>query len=98
MAREWAYGLKYRSSRHRTQAVYRFEIDLWATSNLFKKGHRLRLDVSSSEFPLYELNPNTGTRITHDSSGHVVKADQTIYHDDAHRSRLILPRHPRQPA
>ena len=75
--------------------IYRLEIDLWATSNLFKKGHRIRLDVSSSEFPLYELNPNTGSRITQDASGHVVKAAQTIFHDDDHPSRLILPVIPR---
>ena len=49
--------------------AYRYEIDLWATSVLVKAGHRLRLHISSSEFPTYDLNPNTGARITHDDSG-----------------------------
>jgi putative CocE/NonD family hydrolase len=76
-------------------AAYRLEIDLWATSNLFKAGHRIRLQVSSSEYPTYELNPNTGRRITHDASGETVPATQTVLHDPRHPSRLILPVIPR---
>lgn len=75
--------------------VYRLEIDLWATSNVFGIGHRIRLDVTSSEFPLYELNPNTGKRITHDPTGVTVPATQRVYHDRSHPSRLILPVIPR---
>jgi putative CocE/NonD family hydrolase len=71
--------------------IYRFEIDLWPTSNVFKSGHRIQLYVSSSEFPTYELNPNTGARITHDASGHTVAATQYIHHDGRHPSRLLLP-------
>jgi putative CocE/NonD family hydrolase len=71
--------------------IYQFEVELWPTSNVFRTGHRIRLYVSSSEFPTYELNPNTGTRITHDASGHTVPATQHIYHDICHPSRLVLP-------
>lgn len=75
--------------------VYRYEVDLWATSNVFGIGHRIRLDVSSSEYPIYELNPNTGQRITHDPTGETVPAVQHVYHDRHHASRLILPIIPR---
>ena len=60
-------------------AAYRYEIDLVATSVLVKAGHRLRLDVSSSEYPTYELNPNTGGRITHDAE--TAPATQHVFHD-----------------
>jgi putative CocE/NonD family hydrolase len=71
--------------------AYRYNINLWATSNVFKAGHRIRLDVSSSAFPHLELNPNTGTRITHDASGKTIPAIQHIHHSQRHPSRLILP-------
>ena len=71
----------------------RHEIDLVATSVVIRSGHRLRLDVSSSEFPTYELNPNTGHRITHDSE--TAPATQHVFHDELHPSRLILPIIPR---
>jgi uncharacterized protein len=74
-------------------AAYRHEIDLCATSVLVKAGHRLRLDVSSSEYPTYELNPNTGRRITEDDE--VVTATQHVLHDALHPSRLVLPIIPR---
>ena len=73
----------------------RHEIDLWATSVVVEAGHRLRLDVSSSDFPLYDLNPNTGARITHDGSGETVQATQHVFHDEQRPSRLILPIIPR---
>jgi putative CocE/NonD family hydrolase len=73
--------------------VARHEIDLVATSVLIAPGHRLRLDVSSSIYPTFELNPNTGARIM--DSTEVAVADQTIRHDAAHPSRLILPIIPR---
>jgi hypothetical protein len=74
-------------------AAYRHEIDLVATSVLVKAGHRVRLDVSSSEYPTYEPNPNTGGRITHDAD--TVPATQHVFHDALHPSRLILPIIPR---
>jgi uncharacterized protein len=73
----------------------RHEIDLWATSVVVEAGHHLRLDVSSSDFPLYDLNPNTGARITHDGSGETVPATQHVFHDERRPSRLVLPIIPR---
>jgi uncharacterized protein len=71
----------------------RHEIDLVATSVLVKAGHRLRLDISSSEYPTFELNPNTGRRITDD--GEMATAIQHVFHDDDRPSRLIVPIIPR---
>ena len=73
--------------------IYRYEIDLWATSNVFKAGHRIRVYVSSSNFPRFNRNPNTGARNVHAEG--MVKATQTIYHDAAHPSALVLPVVPR---
>jgi uncharacterized protein len=73
--------------------AHRHTIDLVATSVVVKAGHRLRLDVSSSEYPTFELNPNTGRRITDDDE--VATATQTVFHDADHPSRLILPIIPR---
>jgi putative CocE/NonD family hydrolase len=64
-------------------------IDLGATSNLFKAGHRIRLEVSSSNFPRFDRNPNTGGVFGEDRD--VRSAEQQILHDAAHPSRLILP-------
>ncbi len=69
--------------------AYEYGIDLWATSNLFKKGHRIRLDVTSSNFPRWDRNPNTGHAFGEDSEG--VLAQQTILHDGEHPSYVVLP-------
>jgi putative CocE/NonD family hydrolase len=69
--------------------VYEYKIDLWATSNVFLKGHRIRLEVSSSNFPRFDRNLNTGKDAATDST--FVKATNTILHDAAHPSALILP-------
>ena len=68
---------------------YEYEIDLWATSNVFKQGHRIRLDVTSSNFPRWDRNMNTGHDIGVDSEG--VVAQQTILHDADHASYVVLP-------
>ena len=73
--------------------VYKYTIDLWATSNVFKKGHRLRLYVSSSNFPRFNRNLNMGESML--GASQMVIAKQTIYHDEKHRSALILPVIPR---
>ena len=64
-------------------------IDLWATSNVFLKGHSIRLEVSSSNFPRFDRNLNTGKSAA--TSSELVKASNTIYHDAAHPSALLLP-------
>jgi putative CocE/NonD family hydrolase len=69
--------------------IYRFTIDLWSTSNVFRKGHRLRLEISSSNFPRFDRNLNTGE--TGEFATYSVKAVNTIYHDAEHRSALIVP-------
>lgn len=75
--------------------IYQYTIDLWATGNVFKAGHRIRLYVSSSNFPRFNRNLNTGEDIF--SSSRSVAAHQTIYHDRDHPSALILPVIPRRP-
>lgn len=69
--------------------AYEYEIDLWATSNLFKKGHRIRLDVTSSNFPRWDRNPNTGHDFGADDQ--LVVAQQKILHDAEHPSYVMLP-------
>jgi hypothetical protein len=69
--------------------VYEYKIDLWSTSNVFLKAHRIRLEVSSSNFPRFDRNLNTGKDAATDAT--MVKATNTIYHDAAHPSALILP-------
>jgi hypothetical protein len=73
--------------------VYEYKIDLWATSNVFKAGHRIRLYVSSSNFPRFNRNLNTGEPNL--GATRLVKATQTIYHDSQHPSALVLPVIPR---
>lgn len=89
---------RYRNSTAKAEPVepgkvYEFDIDLWATSNVFKAGHRIRLYVSSSNFPRFNRNLNTGERIA--GSTRMVKAEQKIYHDAKYPSALILPVIPR---
>lgn len=69
--------------------IYEFTIDMWSTSNLFKAGHRIRLEVSSSNFPRFDRNPNTGHDLFADAE--TQPALQTIRHDRNHASHLTLP-------
>ena len=69
--------------------VYEFTIDLWMTSNVFLKGHRIRVDVTSSNFPRFDRNPNTGNTFGQDTE--LRTAHQTIVHDEAHPSHILLP-------
>jgi putative CocE/NonD family hydrolase len=73
--------------------VYEYTIDLWATSNVFKAGHQIRLEVSSSNFPRFDRNPNTGHAFGRDKE--LRPALQTILHDRAHPSCVVLPVIPR---
>ncbi|HEV2579345.1 MAG TPA: CocE/NonD family hydrolase, partial [Ktedonobacteraceae bacterium] len=58
--------------------AYEYDIDLWATSNVFKAGHRIRVDITSSNFPRWDRNPNSGHAFGADSE--TVVAHQTILH------------------
>ncbi|MGZ3617028.1 MAG: CocE/NonD family hydrolase [Ktedonobacteraceae bacterium] len=69
--------------------AYEYEIDLWSTSNVFRAGHRIRLDVTSSNFPRWDRNPNTGHEFGVDSE--LAVAYQTILHDPEHSSYIVLP-------
>ena len=69
--------------------VYKFTIDLWSTSNVFLKGHRLRLEVSSSNFPRFDRNLNTGEAQA--AGSYFIPATNMIYHDAEHPSLLVLP-------
>ncbi len=71
----------------------RFDIDLWVTSNLFKRGHQVRLEVSSSNFPRFDRNPNSGLPFGTDEK--LLPGRQTILHDRQHPSHLLLPVIPR---
>jgi uncharacterized protein len=69
--------------------IYKYQIHVWPTSNLFKAGHRIRLEISSSNFPMFDRNPNTGHPFAQDADLQV--AEQTIYHDIHHPSEITLP-------
>ncbi len=76
--------------------VYKLAIDLWATSNVFKKGHILRLEISSSNFPRFDRNLNTGqqglgTGDDGKTGRGFVTATNSILHDAEHRSAVVLP-------
>jgi putative CocE/NonD family hydrolase len=73
--------------------IYKYKIDLWSTSNVFLKGHKIRLEVSSSNFPRFDRNLNTGKSAA--DSSDFTKAVNTVYHDAAHPSALVLPIVPR---
>ena len=67
----------------------RFRVDMWSTSNVFLAGHRIRLEVSSSNFPRFDRNLNTGGRIGFETEWRV--AHQTVFHDPTRPSHLVLP-------
>jgi uncharacterized protein len=69
--------------------VYRFEIDLVGTSVAFRKGHRIRVHVTSSHFPQFDRNPNTGA--VFGTTSQVKIAQQTVYHDAERASHVLLP-------
>ncbi len=69
--------------------VYEFTIDMWSTSNLFKAGHRIRLEVSSSNFPRFDRNPNTGHELFVDAETR--PALQTVMHERGFASYVTLP-------
>lgn len=89
---------RYRKSRTTPElltpgARYEVRIDVGATGNVFLPGHRIRLEVSSSNFPRYDRNPNTGAPFATDAT--TVTARQTVFHAPDAASHLILPVIPR---
>ena len=68
---------------------YEFTIEMYPTSILIRRGHRIRLDVSSSNFPRFDVNPNTGEPLNDNRSWRI--AENTVYLDSVHPSRILLP-------
>ncbi len=86
--------MRYRNTQEKVEmmtpgAVYPITVDMAGTSNVFLAGHRLRLEVSSSNFPRFDRNLNTGEEQA--SSSRMVKATNTVWHDQTRPSALILP-------
>ncbi len=71
--------------------VLDYRVDLVATANTFLAGHRIRLIVTSSSFPRFDRNPNTGRPLGVDGPEDLVTARQTIFHDTARPSHIVLP-------
>ncbi len=69
--------------------VCELTVSLYPTSNLFKKGHRIRLDISSSNFPRFDVNPNTGEPLN--QHRRMIVAANTVYHDASRPSHVVLP-------
>ncbi|WP_209123837.1 CocE/NonD family hydrolase [Alkalihalobacillus sp. BA299] len=97
-----ADGIIRASYRHKNRSepsliqpnkVYCYEIDLWATSNLFKKGHRIRVELSSSNFPRFDRNLNTGK--SGSNSKELLSATQRVFHSEEYPSHIVLPIIPR---
>ncbi len=85
---------RYRNSMRSAELMtpgetYEFHIDMWSFANAFMPGHKIRLEVSSSDFPAFDRNLNTGKDPASDTEMRVAK--QTLFHDAAHPSRLVLP-------
>jgi putative CocE/NonD family hydrolase len=86
--------LRYRHGLDRVElaapgVVYPLTIDAGVTSNVFLAGHRIRVEISSSNFPRFDRNPNTGRPIADETQQK--KAQQTVYHERAYPSHVLLP-------
>jgi hypothetical protein len=73
--------------------VYEVTIEMYPTSLVFRRGHRIRLDISSSNFPRFDVNPNTGEPLNDNRRWTI--AENSVYHDAAHPSQIVLPIIPR---
>ena len=85
---------RYRDSRERQTLmtpgeVHQIEIRLFPTANLFRAGHRIRLEISSSNYPRFDPNPNTGEPLGRHTR--MVPADNTVHHAAERPSALLLP-------
>lgn len=92
--REGVIRARYRNSFKKQElispgTVYEYTIDLWSVSHVFKQGHKIQVEISSSNFPKYDSNPNTGHRFGEDAE--MQKATQTIFHESRYPSHVILP-------
>ena len=69
--------------------IYPLTIDIYPTSNVFTRGHRIRVDISSSNFPRFDLNPNTGEPLQ--QHRRMIVAENTVFHDAKRPSHILLP-------
>jgi putative CocE/NonD family hydrolase len=88
-------GLDHQARPLQQGEVVPITITLYPNANVFKKGHRIRVDVSSSNYPRFDVNPNTGDPLG--EHRRMVPADNTVYHDAAHPSMVTLPTVPASP-
>ncbi|TLY74455.1 MAG: CocE/NonD family hydrolase [Gammaproteobacteria bacterium] len=85
---------RYRNGPGRAEMLqpgkpYEFTIEMYPTSLVFRHGHRIRLDISSSNFPRFDVNPNTGEPLNDNRRWRI--AENSVYFDPAHPSRIVLP-------
>ena len=78
--------------------VYKVTVDAGVTSNVFLAGHRIRVEISSSNFPRFDRNPNTGRPVADASAKDARRATQTVYHEHERYSYVLLPVVPSAPA
>jgi uncharacterized protein len=97
---EGALRARYRDSLTKTNLLtpnqtYEVKIPLWETSNLFKAGHRIRIHLTSSNFPRFNRNLNSGKAMADETEDDIHVAHQVILHDSTHPSSISLPVIPR---
>jgi hypothetical protein len=90
-----ALRARYRNSLEKPELmtrghVYEFTIELGSTCIVFLPGHKIRLAITSSVFPIYARNQNTGNEISEDTE--IGIANNTVYHDMSYPSHILLPR------
>jgi putative CocE/NonD family hydrolase len=78
-----------KATRMQPDEIYSFTIEMYPTSLVFQRGHRIRLDISSSNFPRFDVNPNTGEPLNNHRRWAI--AENTIYHGGRHASHILLP-------
>lgn len=88
--------MRYRNSLEASEfmtpgQVYEITIEMAATSNVFRPGHRIRLEISSSNFPRYDRNTNTGGEIFREHDDEMITAVNQLHHGPDHSTRLVLP-------
>jgi len=86
--------MRYRNSLEKAELMepgnmYPVTIHLYPTANIFARGHRIRVDISSSNFPRFDVNPNSGEPLQ--QHRRMLPADNSVYHDGEHTSHVLLP-------
>jgi uncharacterized protein len=95
--------MRYRDSLEKPKLmtpgeVYKVTVDAGVTSNVFLAGHRIRVEISSSNFPRFDRNPNTGGPVADANARDARQATQTVYHETERYSYVLLPVVPSAPA